>query len=91
NERSYATVAQLFNETYPNRRINKSAVLKTMVRFRKTGSVNNRPKSGRPAINEEKQFDVLQTFIEVPNSTINRAAQTHNITPKSVRRILKKN
>ncbi|EFN76594.1 hypothetical protein EAI_08946, partial [Harpegnathos saltator] len=34
---------------------------------------------------------VLQTFIEGPNSTINRAAQTHDIAPKSVWRILKKN
>ncbi|EFN89877.1 hypothetical protein EAI_00748, partial [Harpegnathos saltator] len=45
----------------------------------------------RPAINEEKRLDVLQTFIEGPNSTINRAAQTHDIAPKSVWRILKKN
>ncbi|XP_025160506.1 uncharacterized protein LOC112589866 [Harpegnathos saltator] len=90
NERSYAAVAQLFNETYPNRRINKSTVLKTMERFRETSSVNNRPKSKRSAINEEKQL-VLQTFIECPNSTIDRAAQTYDIAPKTVWRILKKN
>ncbi|EFN80956.1 hypothetical protein EAI_02717, partial [Harpegnathos saltator] len=68
-----------------------STVLKTMECFKEIGSVNNCPKSGRPAINEEKQLDVLQTFIEGPNSTINRAAQTHDIAPKSVWRILKKN
>lgn len=72
NERSYAAVVRLFNETYPNRRINKSTVLKTIERFRETGSVKNRPKSGRPlsATNEEKQLDVMQTFIEDPNSTV---------------------
>ncbi|EFN87668.1 hypothetical protein EAI_01301, partial [Harpegnathos saltator] len=67
-----------------------STVLKTMERFREIGSVNNRPKSGKPVINEEKQLDVLQTFTEGPNSTINRVAQTHDIAPKSVWRILKK-
>jgi len=66
NERSYTAVALLFNETYPNRQINKSTVFKTIEHFRETGSVKNRPKSGRSssATNEEKQLDVLQTFIE---------------------------
>jgi len=35
NERSYSVV-RLFNDTYPNRRINKFTVLKTIKRFRKT-------------------------------------------------------
>lgn len=93
NERSYTAVARLFNETYPNRRINKSTVFKTIERFRETGSVKNRSKSGRSsfATNEEKQLHVLQTFIEDPHSTINRSAQIHDIASKSVWRILKKN
>lgn len=33
NERSYVAVVRLFNETYPNRRINKSTVLKTIECF----------------------------------------------------------
>ena len=93
NERSFSTVVRLFNDTYPNRRINKSTVLKTIERFRQTGSVRNRSKSGRPlsATNEEKQLDVLQTFVEDPNSSVPRVAQTHDIAPMSVWRILKKN
>jgi len=43
------------------------------------------------AINEEQQLDVLQTFIENPNSSVNRVAQTHDIATMSVWRILKKN
>jgi len=41
NERSYSAVVRLFNDTYLNCRINKSTVLKTIERFRKTGSVKN--------------------------------------------------
>jgi len=93
NERSYPAVVRLFNDTYPNRRINKSIILKTIERFRDTGSVKNRSKSGRlsSATNEEQQLDVLQTFIENPNPNVNRFAQTHDIAPTSVGRILKKN
>lgn len=35
NERSYDAVVRLFNDTYPNRRVSKSTVLKT-IRFRET-------------------------------------------------------
>jgi len=58
NEESYSVVVRLFNDTYPNRRINKSTVSKTIERFRETVSVKNR--SGRPssATNEEQQLDV---------------------------------
>jgi len=93
NERSYSAVVRLFNDTYPNRQINKSTVSKTIDRFRETGSVKNRFKSGRPssATNEEKQLDVLQTFIENLNSSVNSIAQTHDIALMSVWKILKKN
>jgi len=58
-------------------------VLKTIKRFRETGSIKNRSKSERPsfAINKEQQLDILQTFIENPNSSVNRIAQTHDIAP----------
>jgi len=48
DKRSYSAVVRLFNYAYPNRRINKSTMLKTIKRFRETGSVKNRSKSGRP-------------------------------------------
>jgi len=53
--------------TYPNRRINKSSVLKTIECFRETDNVKNRSKSGRPssATNKEQQLDVLQTLLKI--------------------------
>jgi len=75
----------LFERSF-DKRINKSNVLKTIERFRKTGSVKNHSKSRRPssATNEEQLLDVLQTFIENPNSSVNRVAQTYDIAPMSV-------
>jgi len=77
NERSYSAVDRLFNDTYPNR-INKFTMLQTIERYRETGSVKNRSMSGRPSspTNDEQQFDVLQIFIENPNSSVNRLANS---------------
>ncbi|XP_071579661.1 uncharacterized protein [Temnothorax nylanderi] len=92
NERSFTDV-RLFNNTYPNRQISKSTVLKTVRRFQETGSVRSRFRSGRSssATNNDKQLDVLQTFIKNPHTSVNRAAQAHDIAPMSVHRILRKN
>jgi transposase len=47
--RSYAEVMTLFNEIHPNRQpISRSNVTRTLNRFNQTGSVKERPKSGRP-------------------------------------------
>ncbi|KAG8249494.1 hypothetical protein J6590_017477 [Homalodisca vitripennis] len=51
-----------------------------------TGSVRNRPKSGRiqSATDEEHALDVLQTFIEDPHTSLRKAAQQHDMHPMSV-------
>jgi len=71
DERSYSAIVRL---------------LKTIERFRETDSVKNCSKLGRTsfATNEEQQLDVLQTFIENPNSSVNRVVQTHDIAPMSI-------
>jgi len=47
-------------------RFSKTIIVRTIQRFEKSGSVRNRPKSGRPvtATNENKTLDVLQSFVE---------------------------
>lgn len=68
-------------------------VERTVKRFEETGSVKNRPKTGKPAsaINEEKALDVLQSFIENSQTSVRRTAQKHEITPMSLYKILKRN
>ncbi|KAG8335848.1 hypothetical protein J6590_058630 [Homalodisca vitripennis] len=50
-----------------------------------TGSVRNRPKSGRiqSATDEEHALDVLQTSIEDPHTSLRKAAQQHDMHPMS--------
>ncbi|EZA58427.1 hypothetical protein X777_01497 [Ooceraea biroi] len=93
NEQSLSEVVRLFNDTFPNRHINRSTVSKTIQRFQEIGTVSNRSRSGRSssASNENNQLDVLQSFIANPHMSVRRAAQAHDIAPRSIHRILRKN
>jgi len=49
--RSYETVAALFNNTFPNRLpITKSIIQQTVIRFKHTVSIKDKPRTGRPKI-----------------------------------------
>jgi len=92
--RSFQEVMDLFNETFPNRNpISRSTVQKTVRRFEETGSVKDRPRSGRPrdATNEEKSLDVLLSVTENPHTSIPKLEQEHGIAKGSIHKILKRN
>ncbi|EZA46603.1 hypothetical protein X777_04258 [Ooceraea biroi] len=76
NERSLTEVALLFNETFPNRQINKSTVSKTIQRFQETGSVNNRSRS-LSASNENKQ---MMELINASPNFLYQLVFTHEAT-----------
>jgi len=71
----------------------KSTVIRTIQRFEDTGSIKNRPRSGRrkTTTKNDKALDVLQSFVEDPHISINRVAQKHKIGYGSVHKILKLN
>lgn len=90
--RSYLDVKNHFNATFRagGAPISKSTVERTVRRFEDTGSVKDRPRSGRPrtAGNEESSLDVLLSFIEDPHSSLRKTAQEHQIGKSSVHEIL---
>jgi len=56
---SHKAVAPLLNNTFPNRLpITKSTVQRTVIRFEQTGSIKDRPRTGRPktASNDDKNI-----------------------------------
>lgn len=92
--RSYEEVVHLFNDRFPDRPpISKSTVFKTVKRFEDTGSVKDRPRSGRSlsATNEDKSLEILQTFVEEPTTSIRNAASHHDVSSYSVLKVLKRN
>lgn len=91
-ERSYQEVADLFNRSHVERLpISKSTVYRTVERFVQTGSVADRPKSGRPksARNEDKALEVLLHVQENVHNSTRKIAQQVGLSQKSVWRILK--
>lgn len=94
-QRSLQAACDIFNATFPDRRthISKSTVSKVVQKFHKMGSVKNRPKSGRgkSATNEDISLDVLVNLQEEPKTSVPKLALYHNISERSVRRILSKN
>lgn len=94
-QRGYKAVRQLFNANFRGRNnaISKTTVIRTIQRFEDTGSVKDRPRSGRSktATNEDKSLEVLQSFVEDPHTSINRVSQENEISFGSVHKILKLN
>lgn len=90
--RSYSEVVNIFNEIHPAREpISKSAVAKTFKRFRDTGGVRERPKSGRPkrVTNEENSLNVMLNLVENPKTSVRELALNNDMSRRSVQRILK--
>jgi len=91
-QRSYQDVANLFNGTYPNRApISKTTVIRTVERFVETGSVKDRPRSGRPktATNDERSMEILLTFQENPHTSTRKAAQQTGSSQSSILKVMK--
>ena len=92
-ERSFRDVRNLFNIEFraDRQQISAATVQKTCQRFRDTGSVKDRPRSGRPktATNEDSSIEILQSFIEDPNLSTRKASQAHDTSETSIRRVLK--
>ncbi|EFN73459.1 hypothetical protein EAG_14193, partial [Camponotus floridanus] len=83
----------LFNNTFSNRLlITKSTVQRTVTRFEQTGSVKDRPRAGRPktASNDDKNIEVLQSFVENPHTSIRKTSQQCDISKSTIQRTLKK-
>jgi len=91
--RSYAQVANLFNENHPDRiPISKSTVLKTFQRFQETGSVKDREKVGRlsSVTNEDDSLNVMLNVTETPTTSIRQLALNHNMSRGSITKIMKR-
>lgn len=91
--RSYREVCELFNARYPDRRIKKSTVCRTLQRYEQTRSIKNVSRSGRPktATSDENKLNVLLQLEENPRTSLAQQSLNLNqeISKASVNRILK--
>lgn len=90
--RTQQEVCELFNQTHPNRpTITQSCVSKLVNKFNETGSVKDRPRSGRPKIaaGGEKALDILIDVHDNPNRSLRQIALDHNVSHQSVKKVFK--
>lgn len=92
-QRSFREVQTLFNDEYRvgTSGISLGTISKTIKRFSETGSVKDRPRCGRPrtTTNPDIAVEVIQSFVEEPHTSIRKASQAHDISRRSIQRILK--
>jgi len=91
-KRTQLEVCDLFNETYPNRQaITQSCVSKLVKTFNRTGSINSRPRSGRPKTTSagEKALDILLDVQENPKRSLRHFAIEHNVSHQSVNNLFR--
>jgi len=73
--------------------ITKSTVQRTVTRFEQIGSVKDSPRTGRPktASNDNKNIEVIQSFVENPHTWIRKVSQQYDINKNTFQRTLKRN
>jgi len=87
-------VAKEFNATHADQiQVTHDTVAKLIDKFKKTGSVEDKPRSGRPrtSTDEDTSTNVLAAFSKSPNKSIRRLSAETGISQASVARILKEN
>lgn len=93
-ERSYRTIAADYNRRHPDREpVSHSTVAHVITKFRETGSVHDRARSGRPrtATKEDTATAVVASFVKSPKRSTRRVALACGISQTSVVRILHTN
>lgn len=92
-KRTQVEVVALFNEVYPNRPpISQSSVSKIIKKYSDTGSVKDKPRSGRlkSVTESDAALNVLLAIEENPRQSREDLARDYDISVRSVGRILRK-
>lgn len=88
--RTHDEVRDLFNTAHRHRDpIIRSTVSRTLKKFTESGSVKDRPKSGRPrsVTNEENSLVIILDVVEQPQTSVQQLALNHNMSRRSIQTI----
>lgn len=85
--RTHEDVHNLFNATHPEHQISRSTVSRIDKKFRETGSVKDKLRTGRPTINGQIKTNVLLSAIENPHINVRSLGDQYNIGKSSISNI----
>lgn len=92
-ENSARATAQIFHQRHPDRpKPHHTTIARLMSKFLQTGTVADKPRSGRTrsATDSNNEALALKILRECPDISTRQLARQLNISPKSVVRILRK-
>jgi transposase len=93
HQADYQTIFNEFAGQHPHRRVpTRQMVYKLNKKFQETGSVEDAPRTGRPAtvVTEDNMHLVAAAFVEAPNQSARRTSLQLDISDRSLRRMLSK-
>ena len=67
----------------------ENTIRDTFKKFKETGSVHNRPKSGRPVLSDEKVKEISNFFVNVPQTSLRFLAKEIGCSFKNVHNIVR--
>jgi hypothetical protein len=89
--RTYLTCQNEFRDTFPDSPVpNKSTISRLVNRFRDTGSVQDRNRSGRPSVlSYDSLDDILQTLLRSPGKSLRNPSLQSEFSCGSVHKTTK--
>ncbi|KAL4084269.1 hypothetical protein QTP88_028094 [Uroleucon formosanum] len=90
--RSYACVVDEFRVKYPNVAVpNNSTITRLIARFRETGSVSDKKRTGRPTVlTDAKLAEVRNVMLHSPSKSLRRLSAHSQISYGSAQKAMKK-
>uniref|UniRef100_A0A8D8W2K6 DUF4817 domain-containing protein n=1 Tax=Cacopsylla melanoneura TaxID=428564 RepID=A0A8D8W2K6_9HEMI len=88
--RVYNATAKRFNELHPDRPIDHKYVTGLVLKFRETGSVKDRPRSGRSKVDEGSIVEIIGRVSNDSNQSLREMSNVSNIPPSTIHKVLKK-
>lgn len=83
-------VVQRFIARFPDKQPPHRITVRNLLnKFLATGNVEDAPRSGRPAVSEEKCLDIQDRILKSPSKSLRKMSQQVNVSVSTVHKILK--
>ncbi|KAG8271403.1 hypothetical protein J6590_063459 [Homalodisca vitripennis] len=76
---NYHEAERRFNLAHPDRPVTRKYLRTLVNKFREFGSIKDAPRSGRPPLDGDKQFEIVAQFVEDPQQSTRLAANLWRI------------
>ena len=83
------SVAEQFNRNHPHENVSHTSVGRLINKFRETGSVVDKKRSGRPGLSAETRAQVLEKIASSPRKSVRRASSEIGVPRSTMQKVLK--